>query len=150
MDEFNLLTSHLEKYLNLLSPAERTKLAMSIARKVRKSQTQRITQQQNPDGTQYIPRKRLRDKKGKIRKKMFQKLRTARFLKIEKMPNGVSIGFNNRVSKLARVHQEGLQDTVKLDGRSIKVRYAQRILLGFTNAEIEMSENEVIQHFDRS
>ncbi|MDM1022068.1 phage virion morphogenesis protein [Acinetobacter sp. VNK23] len=149
MEEFDLLTTHLEKYLNLLNPAERTRLAMDIARKVRKSQNQRITRQQNPDGSQYIPRKTLRNKKGKIKNKMFQKLKTAKFLKIEKMPNGVSIGFNERVSKLARVHQEGLQDIVRLDGRSIKVRYAQRILLGFTEAEIEITENEVLQHFDK-
>ncbi|AZP30619.1 phage virion morphogenesis protein [Acinetobacter pittii] len=148
MAELEFLSEHLNALLTALSDAERRKFAMMIARKVRASQSQRITRQQNPDGSTYIPRKNLRDKKGQIKRKMFMKLKTTKFMKIEKIPDGVTIGFDQRVSKLARIHQEGLIDTLKYNGRTFKVRYAQRILLGFTDAEVEIIENDVLKLFD--
>lgn len=148
MAELEFLSEHLNALLTTLSDAERRKFAMMIARKVRASQSQRITRQQNPDGSSYIPRKNLRNKKGQIKRKMFMKLKTAKFMKIEKIPDGVTIGFDKRVSRLARIHQDGLVDTLKYNGRTFKVRYAQRILLGFTDAEVEIIENDVLKLFD--
>ncbi|KRI03922.1 phage virion morphogenesis protein [Acinetobacter baumannii] len=148
MAELEFLSEHLNALLTRLSDAERRKFAMMIARKVRASQSQRITRQQNPDGSSYIPRKNLRNKKGQIKRKMFMKLKTAKFMKIEKISDGVTIGFDQRVSKLARIHQDGLVDTLKYNGRTFKVRYAQRILLGFTDAEVEIIENDVLKLFD--
>ncbi|MFW1636406.1 phage virion morphogenesis protein [Acinetobacter oleivorans] len=148
MAELEFLSEHLNALLTTLSDAERRKFAMMIARKIRASQNQRITRQQNPDGSSYIPRKNLRNKKGQIKRKMFMKLKTAKFMKIEKIPDGVTIGFDQRVSRLARIHQDGLVDTLKYNGRTFKVRYAQRILLGFTDAEVEIIENDVLKLFD--
>ncbi|WP_119685906.1 phage virion morphogenesis protein [Acinetobacter pittii] len=148
MAELEFLSDHLNALLATLSDAERRKFAMMIARKVRASQSQRIIRQQNPDGSSYIPRKNLRNKKGQIKRKMFMKLKTAKFMKIEKIPDGVTIGFDQRVSRLARIHQDGLVDTLKYNGRTFKVRYAQRILLGFTDAEVEVIENDVLKLFD--
>ncbi|OTN41842.1 MULTISPECIES: phage virion morphogenesis protein [Acinetobacter calcoaceticus/baumannii complex] len=148
MAELEFLSEHLNALLTTLSDAERRKFAMMIARKVRASQSQRITRQQNPDGSSYIPRKNLRNKKGQIKRKMFMKLKTAKFMKIEKIPDGVTIGFDQRVSRLARIHQDGLVDNLKYNGRTFKVRYAQRILLGFTEAEVEIIENDVLKLFD--
>lgn len=148
MAELEFLSEHLNALLATLSDAERRKFAMMIARKVRVSQSQRITRQQNPDGSSYIPRKNLRNKKGQIKRKMFMKLKTAKFMKIEKIPDGATIGFDQRVSRLARIHQDGLVDTLKYNGRTFKVRYAQRILLGFTNTEVEIIENDVLKLFD--
>ncbi|OTU28911.1 phage virion morphogenesis protein [Acinetobacter pittii] len=148
MAELEFLSEHLNALLTTLSDAERRKFAMMIARKVRASQSQRITRQQNPDGSSYIPRKNLRNKKGQIKRKMFMKLKTTKFMKIEKIPDGVTIGFDQRVSRLARIHQDGLVDTLKYNGRTFKVRYAQRILLGFTDAEVEIIEKDVFKLFD--
>ncbi|MBJ9373706.1 phage virion morphogenesis protein [Acinetobacter sp. TGL-Y2] len=150
MAELEYLSEHLNALLASLSDAEKRKFAMSIARKIRASQTQRITRQQNPDGSSYIPRKNLRGKKGKLKQKMFMKLKTAKFMKIEKIPAGVTIGFDQRVSRLARTHQEGLIDILKYNGRTFKVRYAQRILLGFTDKEIEMFEQETFNFLDKN
>lgn len=149
MAELKFLSEHLNALLASLSGAEKRKFAMSIARKIRKSQSQRITRQQNPDGSSYIPRKNLRGKKGKLKQKMFMKLKTAKFMKIDKIPDGVTIGFDQRVSRLARIHQDGLVDTLKYNGRTFKVRYAQRILLGFTEKEIEMFEQEAFNFLDK-
>lgn len=54
MAELEFLSEHLNALLTTLSDAERRKFAMMIARKVRASQSQRITRQQNPDGGSYI------------------------------------------------------------------------------------------------
>ncbi|MDA3593887.1 phage virion morphogenesis protein [Acinetobacter baumannii] len=148
MAELEFLSEHLNALLATLSDAERRKFAMMIARKVRANQSQRITRQQNPDGSSYIPRKNLRNRKGQLKRKMFMKLKTTKFMKIEKIPDGVTIGFDQRVSRLARIHQDGLVDTLKYNGRTFKVRYAQRILLGFSDAEVEIIENEVLKLFD--
>ncbi|MDV8157492.1 phage virion morphogenesis protein [Acinetobacter bereziniae] len=150
MAQLEYLSEHLNALLASLSDAEKRKFAMSIARKIRASQSQRITRQQNPDGSSYIPRKNLRGKKGKLKQKMFMKLKTAKFMKIEKIPAGVTIGFDQRVSRLARTHQEGLIDILKYNGRTFKVRYAQRILLGFTDKEIEMFEQEAFNFLDKN
>ncbi|WP_336933316.1 phage virion morphogenesis protein [Acinetobacter bereziniae] len=150
MAELEYLSEHLNALLASLSDAEKRKFAMSIARKIRASQSQRITRQQNPDGSSYIPRKNLRGKKGKLKQKMFMKLKTAKFMKIEKIPAGITIGFDQRVSRLARTHQEGLIDILKYNGRTFKVRYAQRILLGFTDKEIEMFEQEAFNFLDKN
>lgn len=148
MAELEFLSEHFNALLTTLSDAERRKFAMMIARKIRASQSQRITRQQNPDGSSYIPRKNLRNKKGQIKRKMFMKLKTSKFMKIEKIPDGVTIGFDQRVSRLARIHQDGLVDNLKYNGRTFKVRYAQRILLGFTDAEVEIIEKDVLKLFD--
>ncbi|NWC10169.1 phage virion morphogenesis protein, partial [Pseudomonas agarici] len=81
-------------------------------RKIRRSQQQRVLAQQNADGTRYAPRKArdLRGKKGRIKRKikMFQKLRTASYLKARGDGNGISVGFTGRVARIARVHQFSL------------------------------------------
>lgn len=54
--------------------AGRRKLAVEIAKELRKSQQQRIKQQKAPDGTPYVARKRqpLREKKGVLKGRCFR------------------------------------------------------------------------------
>lgn len=148
MAELQALNDYLAPLLTMLSDAERRKLEMSIARKVRASQKTRITRQQNPDGSAFVPRKkRLRDKKNKIKNKMFNLIKTSKYMKIERTSEGVAIGFMNRVANIARVHQYGLRDRVEKVGPTVK--YDSRELLGFTPAELEMIESEVLDHFSK-
>ena len=148
MAELQALNDYLAPLLTMLSDAERRKLEMSIARKVRASQKTRITRQQNPDGSAFVPRKkRLRDKKNKIKNKMFNLIKTSKYMKIERTSEGVAIGFMNRVANIARVHQYGLRDRVEKGGPTVK--YDSRELLGFTPAELEMIESEVLDHFSK-
>ena len=63
MAELEYLSEHLNALLVSLNDAARRKMAMVIARKIRASQSQRITRQQNPDGSSYTPRKNLRKRK---------------------------------------------------------------------------------------
>lgn len=57
MAEMKTLLDHLGILLNQLSDKEKRKLSMDIGRKLRQSQSARITKQQNPDGSSYVPRK---------------------------------------------------------------------------------------------
>ncbi len=145
MADLELLAEHLGNMLSQLSDAEMRKLEMSVARKLRASQKARITKQQNPDSSKYVPRKtRLRDKKNKIKNKMFNVIKSAKYIRIERNAQGVAVGFAGRVSFIARVHQFGLRDKVEKDGPTVK--YASRELLGFTEQEIKMIETEVMNH----
>ena len=145
MAELQALTDHLGALLIQLSDAERRKLEMSIARKLRASQKTRITKQQNPDGDKYVPRKnRLRNKKNKIKNKMFNVIKNAKYMRIQRTTEGVAIGFTGRVAFIARVHQFGLRDKVERGGPSVK--YASRELLGFTPEELDMIQDDVLNH----
>jgi len=63
---------------------------------------------------------------------MFRKLRLSRHLTAEWTDSGASVGFNGHAARIARVHQEGLADRVDRRPDAPMVRYAQRLLLGFT------------------
>ncbi len=131
--------------LAALSPGERRKLARRIGTELRRSQSQRIGAQQNPDGSAYAPRKR--QQKGNIRRRaaaMFGKIRQARFLKVKADPAGVAIGFAGRVARIAGVHQYGLRDAVSRGGP--RVRYEARELLGLTEADIERIRDLLLEH----
>lgn len=130
-----------------LEPKQRRQLNQGIARKLRRSQQQRIAAQRNPDGTPYAPRKArqpLRSKQGRVKQKMFTKLRQARHLKLQSDASSIAIGFLGRTSRLARVHQYGLRDR---PGRnSPDVQYNRRELLGFTDADLDMIRDELLAH----
>jgi len=137
--------------LGQLEPKARRKLAHSLAQTLRRSQQQRIFAQQNPDGTKYIPRKKrnLRGKQGRVKQnvQMFQKLRMAKFFKVQGDGNGISIGFTGRAARIASVHQFGLSDRVEY--RAPKVRYDKRKLLGFTDADLDLIRDSLLCHLTR-
>lgn len=137
----------------LEAPARR-RLAIDIGRELRRSQQQRIAAQKAPDGTPYTPRKnqgeRIRDKRGQIRRRqaaMFNKLRAARWLKTNVTGDAIEVGFFGRVARLARVHQEGLDDRVSPGGKT--VRYPARPLLGFTEHDRAMIRDRLLEHLGR-
>lgn len=125
--------------LGQLEPASRNKLARSVGQALRRSQQQRIIAQQNPDGSKYAPRKQrnLKGKQGRVKRKlkMFQKLRTASFLKVHGDGNAITVGFTGRIARIARVHQYGLKD--KPERNTPEILYQKRELLGFTEADID-------------
>lgn len=122
-----------------VAPPARRKLLGRVAREIRKSQSDRIGQQIQPDGQRFAARKaepqtKARARKGKIRRKaMFSKLRLAKFLKAGADQGEAWIGFTGRAAAIARIHQDGLDDAPNRGGK--KVRYARRVLLGLTDSE---------------
>lgn len=134
--------------INNLSPQARRQLARNIGQALRKNQQARIARQENPDGTAFEPRKPRKEfgkKKGRIKRKaMFAKLRTARYFKIQSNANEVSVGFNGSSSMIAKVHQYGLMSSPSKT-KDFQVRYAQRELLGFSQSDLDIIEDLVIE-----
>lgn len=139
------LANYLQPLLERLSAGERARLAKQIGRDLRKSQGKRISEQKNPDGSSYTPRrKRLREQKGKIKRKMFTKLKNTSRLKVLSTADAIAIGFIGRVARIARVHQEGLKD--RAEKGAPDVVYPKRELLGFTDQEIKLVEDSFLKH----
>ncbi|HCK1458329.1 phage virion morphogenesis protein [Enterobacter hormaechei] len=148
MSDFKPFDNQLEGLLAALSPAGRRKLAGEIAKQLRTAQQQRIKQQKAPDGSPYQARKRqpLRAKKGRIKRAMFQKLRTNRYMKASGRENGAVVEFTGNVQRIARVHQYGLKDRPNVHAQ--EVQYAERQLLGFSQADKQLIESLIIKHLN--
>ncbi|MBH3308924.1 phage virion morphogenesis protein [Pseudomonas mosselii] len=148
MADLEALEHWVSPLLQRIEPAARTKLARTIAKDLRRSQQQRVIAQRNPDGSPYAPRKprQLRGKKGRVRRKvkMFQKIRTATYLKAVGDASSATIGFTGRVARIARTHQEGLRDRAAVAAPT--VLYEQRQLLGFTAPEAEKLKDFILSY----
>lgn len=144
MSEFKPFEDKLAGLIGALSPAGRRKLAAEIAKELRRSQQQRIKQQKAPDGTPYQARKRqtLRAKKGRIKRAMFHKLRTARYMKASGRSDAAVVEFTGKVQRIARVHQYGLKDRPNL--YTNEMHYAKRQLLGFSKNDALLIEGLVV------
>ncbi|AIV85258.1 phage virion morphogenesis protein [Burkholderia pseudomallei TSV5] len=97
---------------------------------MRGAQQSRVAARRNPDGSAYAPRKgkaggkRLREKAGRVKREaMFRKLRTARYLRTDIDDTGLAIGFDERLSRIARVHHEGQKAPVEPGARSRSIRF---------------------------
>lgn len=145
MSEFKPFDDKLAGLIAAISPAGRRKLAAQIAKELRKSQQQRIKQQVAPDGTPFQARKRqpLRAKKGRIKRAMFQKLRTARYMKVSGRNDAAVVEFTGKVQRIARVHQFGLKDRPSPHSRD--VQYLERQLLGIDRNDKKLIEGIVIE-----
>lgn len=150
MDNLRALEDWAGALLTKLEPKERRQLNQRIARGLRRNQQRRIAAQKNPDGTPYAPRKsrqNLRSKRGRIKQKMFTKLRQVRHLKQQSDASNIALAFLGRTARLARVHQYGLRDR---PGRGQDdVQYSPRELLGFTSADLEMIRDGLLDHLAR-
>ncbi len=146
MSDFKPFDDQLAGLLAALSPAGRRRLAGEIAKELRKSQQQRIKQQKAPDGSPYQARKRqpLRAKTGRIKRAMFLKIRTNRYMKASGRENSAVVEFTGKVQHIARVHQYGLKDRPNLHCRD--VQYAERQLLGISQTEKDLIEMLVVKH----
>lgn len=149
MNELKPFDDMLAGLLASLSPAGRRKMAAEIAKKLRASQQQRIKRQKAPDGTPYASRKRqpIKAKKGRVKREMFAKLRTVRYLKAKGAPDAAAVEFTGKVQRIARIHQEGLRD--KPNRYSKPVQYNARPLLGFSGADSQIIEDVILSHLSQ-
>ncbi|CAM4218573.1 phage virion morphogenesis protein [Serratia silvae] len=145
MNELEPFETKLAGLIGNLSPQSRKALAVTIAKRLRASQQQNIKRQQAPDGTPYAPRKtQLRSKQGRIKRAMFTKLRTTRYLKSNGNNNTAVVEFVGRVKRMAEVHHYGLRDRPSV--RSPEVRYEERPLLGLGADAFTIVEKTMIQY----
>ncbi|HGL4204034.1 TPA: phage virion morphogenesis protein [Citrobacter farmeri] len=138
MDNLHKVDEWLAALLANLEPAARQRMMREVAQELRRNQQQNIRLQRNPDGSGYEPRRvTARSKKGRIKRQMFAKLRTAKYLKTSASADSASVEFAGQVQRIARVHHYGLRDRVSSKGP--EVRYAQRQLLGVNNESIDLT-----------
>ncbi|ELQ6132351.1 phage virion morphogenesis protein [Cronobacter dublinensis] len=131
MSDFSPFEKRLSALIAALSPAGRRRMAQDIAKTLRTRQQQRIKAQKAPDGSAYTPRREqpARAKKGRVKREMFAKLRTSRFMKASGSSDAAVVEFTGKVQRIARVHQYGLKDKASRNGKM--VHYPKRQLLGF-------------------
>ncbi|EPT0780880.1 phage virion morphogenesis protein [Enterobacter roggenkampii] len=135
MDDLQRVDDWLAALLANLEPAARNRMMRQLAQELRRSQQQNIRLQRNPDGTAFEARRvTARSKKGRIKRQMFAKLRTTKYLKTGATADSASVQFDGKVQRIARVHHYGLRDRVRRNGP--EARYPARRLLG-VNDEVE-------------
>lgn len=130
-----------------LAPTARRQLLTRLARNLRRSQQQRLQAQRNPDGTAFIQRKpkpTLRGKQGRVKARMFTRLRLAKYFRATANDHGISVGFGGRAARIAKVHQFGEWDRPAPSQRS--VNYPARQVLGLTAAELDDVREELLSH----
>ncbi|MCW6525958.1 phage virion morphogenesis protein [Yersinia ruckeri] len=149
MNALKTFDDRLAGLLANLSPQSRKQLAADIAKKLRASQQQRIKRQQAPDGSPYAARKAqpTRHKKGRIKREMFAKLRTARYMKANSSPDAAVVEFTGRVQRMAAVHHFGLRDRPNVHSKD--VQYDERPLLGFTKIERHEIEKTIYDYLNK-
>ncbi|AXF61192.1 phage virion morphogenesis protein [Leclercia sp. W6] len=148
MENLKNIEFWLDDLLKQLSPPERRKLMRDVATELRKQQQNNIAMQKNPDGTAFEPRKSSgRAKQGRVRRKMFSKLRTNRYMKASATADSAEVKFDPRAVRIARVHHYGLRDRVSKYGP--EVTYARRELMGITDVSEEMVRDIILTHLSR-
>lgn len=145
-DIFTPFDNRIAALIATLSPAGRRRLSAEIARTLRQQQQQRIKSQRAPDGTPYEARKpqAIRGKKGRVKREMFAKLRTDRYMKAIGNDSEAAVEFTGKVQRIARVHQYGLNDRPNLYSHGL--RYPQRQLLGFSNNDKQLVISQILEH----
>lgn len=148
-DQVEQLKTAFSELLNNISKSRRRLLYQQIGRELARSQRRRVKAQQNPDGSAYEPRKtpkRIKSNKGRVKKSgaMFEKITKPKFMRLHYDNEGISLGYSGSVAVIARIHQQGLVGRVRKDW-NLKVKYASRELLGFTDEDRQMVENYVIK-----
>ena len=145
MDDLQRADDWLAALLANLEPAARNRMIRQSAQELRRSQQQNIRLQRNPDGTAFEARRvTARSKKGRIKRQMFAKLRTTKYLKTAATADAARVQFDGKVHRIARVHHYGLRDRVRRNGP--EARYPARRLLG-VNDEVETVTRDTLLHW---
>lgn len=145
MSDFKEIEKICAYFLSKLDNKEMARVNRAIASTIRKSQSARITRQENPDGSAYPKRKLIKNRKGEVRRgAMFNKLKTARWLKQVGNAQGITINFDQRVRRIAKTHQWG--ETERFG--NVKIDMPERQLLGLTEAEQQAILDAIVAHVD--
>lgn len=142
--DLHALQNWFSPLLQKLDGRGRAQLARKAAQQLRRSQQQRIRAQVNPCEARK-PRD-LRGEKGRLKRRMFEKLKMAWHLKAKGTPQRPVIGFAGRVSCIARVHQYGLTD--RAERGAPKVRYARREVLGLSDQDLHTLRDLLLDQLD--
>jgi phage virion morphogenesis protein len=145
MSELSAFDTRLAGLIAALSPQSRKAMASTVAKRLCKHQQQRIKQQVTPEGQPFNPRRPqpLRAKKGRIKREMFAKLRTAKYMKAKGTADDAVVEFTGQVQRMAKVHQYGLRDRPSV--RAKEMQYPARPLLGLDAEDMKIVEDELMK-----
>jgi phage virion morphogenesis protein len=121
----------IERLYQNLQPSSRKRLLQGIAKDVLREQRERIAKQQNPDGSRYAERRIDSRRKDQKRGAMFKKIRLARYTRAKTNGDNITIDFEPRVQRVAKVHQFGEMDSPRKGMH--RVKYRIRELLGISD-----------------
>lgn len=149
MNEFKRFEDRLTGLIESLSPSGRRRLSAELAKRLRQSQQRRVMAQKAPDGTPYAPRQQqsARKKTGRVKRKMFAKLITSRFLHIRASLNRHQWNFTAEVAENRQCASVRSVGRNRKDGK--KIDYPARPLLGFTGEDVQMIEEIILAHLER-
>lgn len=144
MSDFKPFDDKLSALIAALSPTARRRMAADIAKTLRTRQQRRIKTQKAPDGTPYAARKRqpVKAMKGRVKREMFVKLRTSRFIKATGGNDAAVVEFTGKVQRMVNVHQYGLKD--RPGPISKPVQYPARQLFGFSDDDRQVVEDAIV------
>lgn len=144
MSELTAFDNRIDALIAALSPQRRKALATEIAKRLRKHQQRRIKRQVTPEGKPFTPRQDqiLRSKKGRLKREMFSKLRTAKYMKAKGTADDAVVEFTGQVQRMAKVHQYGLRDRPSV--RAKEIQYRARPLLGMDAEDIKIVGDELL------
>lgn len=127
MDAIAGLNHWLDDFSEKLAPSQKKELMRILAQGMRLRFKSRITAQRDPDGKNFIPRKR--DQIGNIKRQgaMFKSINKQ--LKTTYTAVQAEIGFSGRTAYVASVHQHG--KIIRPTSKAKPTRYAIRELVGF-------------------
>lgn len=139
MKSFAALNRWFDQYLQHLEPSQRRELMRRLAQGLRIRSKDRISQQRDPNGNRFTPRKR--DQIGSIKRKgaMFKKI--GQQLKTEYSADKASVGFGGRMAQIAKVHQKG--KTIKPSRYAKATKYPVRTLVGFSKEDQEWVKEQI-------
>lgn len=142
MKSFAALNRWFNQYLRHLEPSQRQELMRRLAQGLRIRSKDRISQQRDPNGNRFTPRKR--DQIGNIKRKgaMFKKI--GQQLKTEYSSDKASVGFGGRTAQIARVHQEG--KTIRPTNHAKATKYPIRVLVGFSQDDQKWIHTELEEY----
>lgn len=148
MNDFKPFDDKLSALIAALSPTARRRMAADIAKTLRTRQQRRIKTQKAPDGTPYAARKRqpVKAKKSRVKREMFAKLRTSRFMKATAGNDAAVVEFIGKVQRMVNVHHYGLKD--KPGRNSAPVQYDSRPLIGFESDDVMVVQEMIIKSLD--
>ena len=154
MADFQAIEAWAETLLQKLQPAERRRISVDIARRLRTANTKRMAAQTGPDGSAWEPRKKpstkMRSKRGRIRQAakqrlpMFAKMRAARYLKARSTGNSALVEIVSRAQRIARVHHFGETDNVNPHGPAY--HYPARELIGISDDDLNVIRESLLEH----
>lgn len=150
MDNIERLAKWLDPLIAGLSEAQLLRLSRTLGQRLRQNTSRRIAQQRNPDGTPFEARKKpgikakASQRRGRVKRAMFNKARTLRFLKLRITSKDIGMGFMGRTARIMRVHQEGLTD--KLGPQGPNYDFPARELLGWSKEDEALIKETVINY----